>query len=144
MTRAITQILEDALRLRPIQKAELIDKLFHSFDHATDHHIDEAWSDEIESRIDAYDNGKISATGNEILDFRFTPNDCALQMRNEPIGRRPIETDGNECNVLSGEGYADLLGTPVRHLGVTTEQANEDIARLQLRVNALFPFLRHL
>ena len=61
MTPATMQILEDALRLKPIQKAELIDKLFHSFDSSTDHHIDEAWSDEIESRIDAYDDGKISA-----------------------------------------------------------------------------------
>ena len=61
MTPAAIQILEDALRLKPIQKAELIDKLFHSFDNSSDHHIDEAWSDEIESRIEAYDEGKISA-----------------------------------------------------------------------------------
>ena len=67
MTPATIQILEDALRLKPIQKAELIDKLFHSFDSSTDHHIDEAWADEIESRLDAYDNGKISADSAEAV-----------------------------------------------------------------------------
>ncbi len=61
------QILEEALRLTPIQKAELIDKLFHSFDRSTDRRIDEAWSGEIESRIDAYENGNISADSAEAV-----------------------------------------------------------------------------
>ncbi|MDP8214185.1 MAG: addiction module protein [Candidatus Euphemobacter frigidus] len=67
MTPATMQILEEALRLTPIQKAELIDKLFHSFDRSTDRRIDEAWSGEIESRIDAYENGNISADSAEAV-----------------------------------------------------------------------------
>ena len=67
MTPATMQILKEALRLTPTQKAELIDKLFHSFDRSTDRRIDEAWSGEIESRIDAYENGKISADSAEAV-----------------------------------------------------------------------------
>jgi len=40
---------------------------FHSFDRSTDRRIDEAWSGEIESRIDAYENGNISADSAEAV-----------------------------------------------------------------------------
>jgi len=61
MASTTLKVLQEALRLSPIQKAELIDELFHSFDRSIDRHIDEAWTDEVESRIDAYEAGKISA-----------------------------------------------------------------------------------
>jgi putative addiction module component (TIGR02574 family) len=53
-------ILKEALALRPDQKAEIIDKLISSIDKP-DKEIDELWAKEAESRIDAYDEGKIKA-----------------------------------------------------------------------------------
>ncbi len=61
------EVLKDALALRPAQKAELIDKLILSLDKP-DKDIDELWAKEAESRIDAYEHGKIKAvTLEEVL-----------------------------------------------------------------------------
>lgn len=57
---APNKVLEEALALRPAQKAELIDKLLSSLDQP-DHEIDNLWVKEAESRIDAYEQGKIKA-----------------------------------------------------------------------------------
>jgi putative addiction module component (TIGR02574 family) len=61
---AINEILEKALTLKPAQKAELIDKLLASLD-VPDKEIDELWAGEAESRIDAYEQGKIKAVALE-------------------------------------------------------------------------------
>jgi putative addiction module component (TIGR02574 family) len=53
-------VLKEALTLKPAQKAELIDKLLSSLDKP-DKDIDELWAKEAESRIDAYEKGKIKA-----------------------------------------------------------------------------------
>jgi len=54
------EVLKEALTLEPAQKAELIDKLLLSLDKP-DKEIDELWAKEAESRIDAYERGKIKA-----------------------------------------------------------------------------------
>lgn len=54
------EVLKEALTLKPAQKAELIDKLLSSLDKP-DKEIDELWAKEAESRIDAYEKGKIKA-----------------------------------------------------------------------------------
>ena len=54
------ELLKEALTLRPAQKAELIDKLLSSLDRP-DKDIDELWAREVESRIDAYERGRIKA-----------------------------------------------------------------------------------
>ena len=59
MTRT-ANVLKDALTLRPSEKAELVDKLLSSLDQP-DCDIDKLWVKEAESRIDAYDQGKIKA-----------------------------------------------------------------------------------
>ena len=59
MTRT-ANVLKDALTLRPSEKAELVDKLLSSLDQP-DRNIDKLWVKEAESRIDAYDQGKIKA-----------------------------------------------------------------------------------
>ncbi len=59
MTRT-ANVLKDALTLRPSEKAELVDKLLSSLDQP-DRNIDKLWAKEAESRIDAYDQGKIKA-----------------------------------------------------------------------------------
>ncbi len=61
MTTATQAILKQALSLDPVERAELIEELFHSFDKAPDRKIDALWTDEAESRIDAYDAGQICA-----------------------------------------------------------------------------------
>jgi putative addiction module component (TIGR02574 family) len=62
MTSAAEQVLEGALKLPPVDRAELIERLFLSFDSSADRQVDVAWSAEVESRIDAYDDGKIVAS----------------------------------------------------------------------------------
>ena len=57
-------ILEDALSLTPTEKAELVDELLSSLDEP-DKEIDELWVKEAESRIDAYDQGKLKAVSLE-------------------------------------------------------------------------------
>jgi putative addiction module component (TIGR02574 family) len=61
MTTATQAILKQALSLDPVDRAELIEELFHSFDKSYDEKIDARWAEESEARIDAYDAGKISA-----------------------------------------------------------------------------------
>jgi putative addiction module component (TIGR02574 family) len=54
------EVMKEALTLKPAQKAELIDKLLFSLDKPVKE-IDEFWAKEAESRIDAYEKGKIKA-----------------------------------------------------------------------------------
>ncbi|MEW6349400.1 MAG: addiction module protein [Thermodesulfobacteriota bacterium] len=51
-----SEVLKDALTLKPLQRAELIDKLLASLDKP-DKEIDEFWAKQAESRIDAYEKG---------------------------------------------------------------------------------------
>jgi len=65
MTVTAEQVLKSALVLSPVDRAGLIERLFHSFDSADDRGTDAAWAEEIESRIDAYDAGRIEASSAE-------------------------------------------------------------------------------
>ena len=62
MTAVAEKIMEEAMGLPPVDRAEMIERLFQSFDKAADHAVDEAWKAETESRIDAYDAGKITSS----------------------------------------------------------------------------------
>ncbi len=53
-------VFNEALTLRPAERAELIDKLLTSLDKS-DHEIEKLWAKEAEDRIDAYDQGKIKS-----------------------------------------------------------------------------------
>jgi len=57
-------ILREALRLKPAEKAELIDKLIYSLDKH-DKEIDYLWSNEVENRINAYEQGEIKSVSLE-------------------------------------------------------------------------------
>lgn len=57
----IQTILTEALSLNPVERAELIDKLYHSFDKIHEDAIDAQWAIEAESRIEAYNEGHIKA-----------------------------------------------------------------------------------
>jgi putative addiction module component (TIGR02574 family) len=50
-------LLKEALALKPVEKADLIDKLLSSLDKS-DKEIDKLWSKEVENRINAYDRGE--------------------------------------------------------------------------------------
>ncbi|MFH0975891.1 MAG: addiction module protein [Spirochaetota bacterium] len=50
-------LLKEALSLKPVEKADLIDKLLSSLDKP-DKEIDKLWAKEVENRINAYDRGE--------------------------------------------------------------------------------------
>ena len=61
MTTATETVLKQALSLKPVERAQLIEELFHSFDKSPDDAADTRWAKEAEARLDAYDAGHISA-----------------------------------------------------------------------------------
>lgn len=68
----ITQnVFKQALNLAPVERAELIEELFHSFDTDREDWIDALWSEEAESRIAGYDAGKITADSSSAVFARL-------------------------------------------------------------------------
>jgi len=67
MTIATETILKEALSLKPVERAQLIEELFHSFDKAPDASADLLWAKEVEARLDAYDAGHISSDSAEAV-----------------------------------------------------------------------------
>ena len=65
MTALAEKITEEALKLSPRERADLIHRLFISFDPPPDPSVDEAWAIEVESRLDAYHAGKMEASSAE-------------------------------------------------------------------------------
>ena len=61
MTTQAQQVLEEAVGLPPIERAELVEGILSSFDFPTRADIDAAWAQEAEDRIDAYERGHIAA-----------------------------------------------------------------------------------
>ncbi|WP_076792833.1 addiction module protein [Chlorobium sp. KB01] len=65
MTAAAARVFRDALELLPVERAELIERLFQSFDRPANDKIDAAREEEVESRLDAYDRGEIKVSSAE-------------------------------------------------------------------------------
>jgi putative addiction module component (TIGR02574 family) len=65
MTAETETLLKQALSLKPVERAQLIEELFHSFDKAHDDVLDTRWAEEAEARLDAYEAGHISADSAE-------------------------------------------------------------------------------
>ena len=61
MTVQTQQVLEKAVRLPPVERAELVEQILSSFDYPSRDEIDALWIREAEDRIDAYNQGKIKA-----------------------------------------------------------------------------------
>ncbi len=55
------KILSEALNLSPVERAKLIEDLFTSFNFIQNEQIDKEWAKEAESRIDAYEAGKLTS-----------------------------------------------------------------------------------
>ena len=58
-------ILDQARRLPPIERAELLEQLFSTFDKPVDPAVDEAWAKEAEDRLAAYRSGELSGSSAE-------------------------------------------------------------------------------
>ncbi len=61
MSPQTEQILHDALQLSPLERAELIEKLFDAFSFPERESVDRLWAAEFERRIDAYESGAIKS-----------------------------------------------------------------------------------
>lgn len=61
MSPQADRVLPDALKLSPVERAELIEKLLASFSFPDRKAIDELWAAEAEDRIDAYERGEIKS-----------------------------------------------------------------------------------
>lgn len=61
MTVQTQQVLEKAIHLPPMERAQLVEQILSSFDFPARDKIDALWAKEAEGRIDAYDQGKIKA-----------------------------------------------------------------------------------
>ena len=57
MSRTGQEILADALKLLPMERAELVEQILASFSFPDRGPIDESWKVEAEDRIAAYDQG---------------------------------------------------------------------------------------
>jgi len=55
------EVLAEALCLPPIERAELIEELFFSFDSVDRKALDALWAAEAEERIEAFRRGEFSA-----------------------------------------------------------------------------------
>ncbi|MCH7398348.1 addiction module protein [Belliella sp. DSM 107340] len=58
------KIIEHLMKLSPIEKANVIDLLLKSLDEP-DPVMDQLWAKEVESRIDAFDRGKLQVLTQE-------------------------------------------------------------------------------
>jgi len=59
MSKKGIAVLEEALSLPPVERAELAERLLISLDTSPDPRIDELWAHEAEDRIDAFERGEI-------------------------------------------------------------------------------------
>ena len=55
------QILAEALKLPPVERAELVENLLTSFEFESRKKIDALWAEEAEDRIDAFERGEMGA-----------------------------------------------------------------------------------
>jgi putative addiction module component (TIGR02574 family) len=55
------QVLAEALKLPPVERAELVENLLTSFEFQSRKKIDALWAKEAEDRIDAFDRGEMAA-----------------------------------------------------------------------------------
>jgi len=61
MSKHGERILAEALKLPPVERAELVENLLSSFEFHSRENIDALWAQEAENRIDAFERGQIAA-----------------------------------------------------------------------------------
>ena len=61
-------VLAEALKLPPVERAELVEQILASFSFPDRKRTDELWAGEVEDRIEAYERGEIkSKTASEVF-----------------------------------------------------------------------------
>lgn len=69
MTAQTQEVLEKAIHLPPVERAELVEQILSSFDCPSRNTIDALWAKEAEDRIEAYEQGKIKAiSANQVFE----------------------------------------------------------------------------
>ena len=61
MAKQGEQILAEALKLSPVERAELVENLLSSFEFQSRKTIDALWAQEAEDRINAFERGEMAA-----------------------------------------------------------------------------------
>ena len=61
MPKHAEDILAEALRLPPVERAELVENLLSSFEFRSRGAIDALWAQEAEDRVDAFERGEMAA-----------------------------------------------------------------------------------
>jgi len=61
MAVSLDSILGEAMKLPPVEKTSLIEKLLSGFEFSGRAETDRLWAEEAESRLDAYNKGKLKA-----------------------------------------------------------------------------------
>jgi len=77
------RILESALALPPVERAELVEELLSSFDFPVRADVDALWAREAEDRTDAYEKGELktrSATSSRLRSDAPCPESSDSQM----------------------------------------------------------------
>ena len=62
MSPQADRILLEALKLSPLERAELVERLLTSFSFPDRTAVDERWAPEAEDRIDAYERGEVGSS----------------------------------------------------------------------------------
>jgi putative addiction module component (TIGR02574 family) len=65
MSNLAEKFLEEALMLPAEERVELVDKLLQSINIPTQSAVDRLWKEEVEKRVNEYDNKKIEALNGE-------------------------------------------------------------------------------
>ena len=69
MRLRLDEILDEALKLKPMDRAELVEQILASFEFPERKQIDEVWAQEVEDRLEAYERGEIQSTpAKEVFD----------------------------------------------------------------------------
>jgi putative addiction module component (TIGR02574 family) len=61
MSAESKRILESALELPPVERAELVEEILSSFDFPARREVDALWAKEAEDRIEAYERGEVTS-----------------------------------------------------------------------------------
>jgi len=67
MTQEAERILEEAKKLSPLDRAQLIENLNQLFDVNDNVLVNEAWAAEAEDRLTAYNSGQLDTISSEVI-----------------------------------------------------------------------------
>ena len=65
MSANAEKILQEALKLPPQDRAEVLERLLATFQEPPDAEFDEIWAHEAEDRLEAFDRGKLGSVSAE-------------------------------------------------------------------------------